>query len=96
MLTPDEHEQVRLGTYFALQSIRLAKECVHLGVGFAIDNSEPFRVLGQLPACSLFYLREMVHLSLVPGVRVVNFDQCQHGADTVKPTRLIYFGVDFS
>eukprot|EP00969_Alexandrium_andersonii_P271383 11994916-Alexandrium_andersonii.AAC.1 len=38
----------------------------------------------------------MVQLSLVPGVRVVNFDQCQHGADTVKPTRLIYFGVDFS
>eukprot|EP00969_Alexandrium_andersonii_P313753 13861931-Alexandrium_andersonii.AAC.1 len=30
------------------------------------------------------------------GVRVVNFDQCQLGAETVKPTRLIYFGVDFS
>eukprot|EP00969_Alexandrium_andersonii_P031646 1382711-Alexandrium_andersonii.AAC.1 len=38
----------------------------------------------------------MVHLSLVLGVRVVNFDQRQHGADTAKPTRLIYFGVNFS
>eukprot|EP00969_Alexandrium_andersonii_P090594 4000067-Alexandrium_andersonii.AAC.1 len=32
----------------------------------------------------------------MPGVRVVNFDQCQHGARTVKPKRLIYFGVNFS
>eukprot|EP00969_Alexandrium_andersonii_P292879 12944013-Alexandrium_andersonii.AAC.1 len=32
----------------------------------------------------------------MPGVRVVNFDQRQHGARTAKPTRLIYFGVDFS
>eukprot|EP00969_Alexandrium_andersonii_P221525 9784139-Alexandrium_andersonii.AAC.1 len=32
----------------------------------------------------------------MPGVRVVNFDQCQHGAESVKPTRLIDFGVDFS
>eukprot|EP00969_Alexandrium_andersonii_P169514 7493826-Alexandrium_andersonii.AAC.1 len=38
----------------------------------------------------------MVQLSLLPGVRVVNFDQCQHVAQSVKPTRLIYFGVDFS
>eukprot|EP00969_Alexandrium_andersonii_P223652 9877943-Alexandrium_andersonii.AAC.1 len=38
----------------------------------------------------------MVQLSLLQGVRVVNFDQCQHGADTVRPTRLIYFGVGFS
>eukprot|EP00969_Alexandrium_andersonii_P230786 10192963-Alexandrium_andersonii.AAC.1 len=30
-LTPGEHEQVRLGTYFALQSIRLAEQCVGLG-----------------------------------------------------------------
>eukprot|EP00969_Alexandrium_andersonii_P238078 10508705-Alexandrium_andersonii.AAC.1 len=37
----------------------------------------------------------MVKLSLMPGVRVINFDQCQHGAPSVKPTRLIYFGVDF-
>eukprot|EP00969_Alexandrium_andersonii_P209789 9267385-Alexandrium_andersonii.AAC.1 len=38
----------------------------------------------------------MVQLSLLQGVHVVNFDQCQHGAQTVKPTRLIFFGVDFS
>eukprot|EP00969_Alexandrium_andersonii_P031256 1363882-Alexandrium_andersonii.AAC.1 len=38
----------------------------------------------------------MAQLSLIPGVRVVNFDQCQHGADAVKPTRLIYCGADFS
>eukprot|EP00969_Alexandrium_andersonii_P158914 7021487-Alexandrium_andersonii.AAC.1 len=85
-----------MGTYFALQSIRLADACVRIGAGFAIENPEPFRVRGRLPSCSLFFLREMVHLSLVPGVRVTNFDQCQHGADTVKPTRLIYFGADFS
>eukprot|EP00969_Alexandrium_andersonii_P275813 12190869-Alexandrium_andersonii.AAC.1 len=58
-LTPGEYEQVRLGTYFALQSIRLAEQCVGLRVGFAIENPEPFRVRGRLLACSLFYLREM-------------------------------------
>eukprot|EP00969_Alexandrium_andersonii_P196772 8693224-Alexandrium_andersonii.AAC.1 len=38
----------------------------------------------------------MAQLSLLQGVRVVNFDQCQRGAHAVKPTRLIYFGVAFS
>eukprot|EP00969_Alexandrium_andersonii_P044509 1953611-Alexandrium_andersonii.AAC.1 len=32
----------------------------------------------------------------MPSVRVVHFDQCQHGAETAKPTRLIYFGLEFS
>eukprot|EP00969_Alexandrium_andersonii_P366541 15468750-Alexandrium_andersonii.AAC.1 len=30
-LSPEEFEQVRLGTYFALQSIRLADACVRIG-----------------------------------------------------------------
>eukprot|EP00969_Alexandrium_andersonii_P056653 2497754-Alexandrium_andersonii.AAC.1 len=36
----------------------------------------------------------MVQMPLLQVVRVVNFDQCQRGAHAVKPTRLIYFGVD--
>eukprot|EP00969_Alexandrium_andersonii_P211403 9336340-Alexandrium_andersonii.AAC.1 len=32
----------------------------------------------------------------MPGVHAVDFDQCQHGAESVKPTRPIYFGVDVS
>eukprot|EP00969_Alexandrium_andersonii_P152223 6731610-Alexandrium_andersonii.AAC.1 len=38
----------------------------------------------------------MAQLSLLRGVRVVNFDQRQHGAHTVKSARLIYFGLDSS
>eukprot|EP00969_Alexandrium_andersonii_P323712 14302671-Alexandrium_andersonii.AAC.1 len=42
-LSPAEFEQVRLGAYFALQSLQLATACVDLGVGFAIENPEPFK-----------------------------------------------------
>eukprot|EP00969_Alexandrium_andersonii_P062050 2734637-Alexandrium_andersonii.AAC.1 len=42
-LSPEEREQVRLGTYFALQSTQPAASCVSLAVGFAIENPKPFR-----------------------------------------------------
>eukprot|EP00969_Alexandrium_andersonii_P170253 7527961-Alexandrium_andersonii.AAC.1 len=42
-LSPAEYEQVRLGTYFALQSLQLATACVDLGVGSAIENPEPLK-----------------------------------------------------
>ena len=42
-LTPPESEQVRLGTYFALQTVKLARAAWALGVGFAIEP----RALGR-------------------------------------------------
>ena len=37
---------------------------------------------------------EFVQLLRTPGVHVVDFHQCEHGADSVKPTRVVFWGVN--
>ena len=41
-------------------------------------------------------LPEFVALANLPGVQVVNFDQCTVGAETTKPTRVLYYKVPLS
>eukprot|EP00969_Alexandrium_andersonii_P090402 3991113-Alexandrium_andersonii.AAC.1 len=45
---------------------------------------------------SLFTLPEFVRLLELPGVSKVDFDQCRFGAQTAKPTRIMYAGIDLS
>ena len=59
-------------------------------MGFAVENPEP------LAPVSLFNLPEFVELAALTGVRSVDFDQCRWGAIAVKPTRLLFWGADFS
>ena len=89
-LTYEEHTQVRTGTYFAVQTAALAQLAYERDVGFAVENPEPW---GEV---SLFALEEFARLSKLPGVLAVNFDQCEFGAITTKPTRILYFGADLA
>ena len=78
-ITPEEKEQLRLGTYFALKSIEIASLCVDLGIPFAIENPREWK-----PGASLFRLPTMVELLGRPGVKMVDFDQCMFGAESTK------------
>ena len=38
----------------------------------------------------------MISLMALPGVCFSDFDQCKFGSETVKPTRLVHFGLDMN
>ena len=90
-LTPSQQEQVRLGTFFALKTAELAGIAHREGIPFAIENPEPWE--GHI---SMFLLPEFKELASRPGVQVVNFDQCTVGAETAKPTRILYYKLPLS
>jgi len=75
-----------------LQSAKIASRCLALGVGFAIENPEPW----DRNAPSLWLLNEFVQLASDPRVEVANFDQCRWGSETKKPTRIMYFKADLT
>ena len=89
-LTPAEADQVSLGTYFALQSARIADTASACGVPWALENPEP-----RHNPVSLFLLPEFVALAKAPGVQQTDFDQCTFGAASTKPTRILGKGVSF-
>ena len=84
MSQPD-WEATQLGNYFAIQSARMASVELQRGVGFGIENPAPWP---GFP--SIFLLPEFITLSQTPGVKAVDFDQCPFGAETAKPTRVLY------
>eukprot|EP00974_Lingulodinium_polyedra_P124899 11192449-Lingulodinium_polyedra.AAC.1 len=45
---------------------------------------------------SIFRFREYFALAGLPGVTATNFDQCRWGGETLKPTRIMAWGVDLS
>ena len=62
MLTPRQVEQVRLGTYSALQSANFLREAHGRGVGFAIETPEP-----RQGVVSVFTLAELATLASLDG-----------------------------
>jgi len=90
-LTKAEHDQVRQGTYFALQSAKLAQLACQLRIPWVIENPDP---AGN--PCSLFNLPEWLRLAATPGVQHLDFHQCALGAESTKPTRLLFYLVDVS
>ena len=91
LLTPKEIIQLDQGNFFALKSAQAASLCLKSNVGFAVENPEPFS-----KSVSLFLLPEFVELASQPAVKSVDFDQCMFGAETKKPTRVLYAHADFS
>ena len=90
-LSQSDSASVQQGNYFAFKSANMAWTCIEHGVGFAIENPEPWP-----DAPSLFKLPEFVDLQSDSHVETVNFDQCMLGAETRKPTRVIFSGIDLS
>ena len=90
-LTPAEVEQVRLANYFVVQCCRVATAAHGRWIGFAIENPIPW----DDPQCaSMFHFEEFEAVLTLQGVRFVDFDQCTQGAETVKPTRVVFLGID--
>ena len=58
-------------------------------VAWLIENPEPFP--GGPP--SMFLLPQFATMAQMSGVRQLDCDQCLFGADTVKPTRFLYWGL---
>ena len=90
-LTPAEHEQVRMGTYLALKSAETATLAMQLGIPWMIENPDP-----SGNPVSLFHLPEWKSLASMPGVQHLDFHQCPLGAETSKPTRILFWNVDLS
>ena len=74
-----------------LRSIRLARIAYEAGVSGYLENPEP---MGD--HVSVFDFEGVKAFMKLPGVHVIDFDQCVHGSETPKPTRLIYWGMDLS
>ena len=91
ILSPDDLAAVQQGNYFAFKSANMAWTCLRHGIGFAIENPEPWP---EHP--SLFVLPELLELQQDPRVITANFDQCTLGAETTKPTRIVSSGLDLS
>ena len=90
-LSLQQHEQVRLGTFYALKTAEAATLAHSQGIPFAIESPELWE--GHI---SMFILPGFVALANLPGVQVVSFDQCMVGAETTKPTRVLYYKVPLS
>ena len=69
VLSQSDSAAVQQGNYFAFKSANMAWICIRHGVGFAIENPEPWR-----DAPSLFELPEFVELHADANVKTVNFD----------------------
>ena len=44
----------------------------------------------------MFYIDALAEVAALSGVSFVEFDQCMYMGETTKPTRVLFFGVDFS
>ena len=91
LITYEEAEQVKLGTYFAIKTANLLTEAHQVGVPWGLENPDP-----SGNPVSLFNLPEIMALAKLPGVKHVDFDQCMMGAPSAKPTRVLYFNMDLS
>ena len=63
-LTLQQHEQVRVGTFYALKTAEASRVAHDQGIPFAIENPEPWE--GHV---SMFLLPEFLALASLPGVQ---------------------------
>ena len=94
MLWPAEIVELQKANYMYQKVISLANKCHSRNIPWYIEQPEPWGP--EDDNATLFDFPEMILLRALPGVDVSDFDQCEKGADTVKPTRLVHFGLDMT
>ena len=94
MLWPSEIIELQKANYMYRKVISLAHKCHSLNIPWYIEQPEPWGP--EDDNATLFDFPEMSLLLALPGVDFTDFDQCEKGADTVKPTRLVHFGLDLT
>ena len=90
-LTQAESEQVRTGTFFALQSSQTAIHAIRHQVSWWLENPDP-----SGNPVSLYNLPEWQALASMPEVQHIDFHQCPMGSETAKPTRILFYRMDLS
>ena len=94
LLWPSEVKELQKANYLYHKVIQLAHRCHSANIPWYIEQPEPWGPDDD--NATLFDFPEMVLLMALPGVEFSDFDQCEKGADTVKPTRLVHFGLDMT
>ena len=84
-LTPAEKEQVRIGTLLGLRALEAAQLLHGRGAPWVVE--QPLAKEGEI---SLFNLDEWLEFRGRPGVKQRDIVQCVLGAQTSKPTTLLY------
>ena len=93
-LWPSEVKELHKANYMYQKTISLARKCHSLNIPFYIEQPEPWGA--EDDNATLFDFPEMISLMALSGVGYSDFDQCMFGAETVKPTRLVHFGLDMN
>ena len=91
LLSPRQREEVRMGSYHALQTLSLLQAAVKRGVGFALFVPRP---LPGLP--TILNLPEGHNLLHLSGVYQASPDLCMYGARDQHPVTVVYFRVKLS
>ena len=84
-LSYEHKEQVRLGNLFAARTRDACIAVVQVGGGYIMENPEPWE---GYP--SIWDLQEIKELQEKTGGSIMDIHQCPYGAETQKPTRLLY------
>ena len=93
-LISSEIQELKRANYMYHKTISLARTCCTLNIPWYIEQPEPWGP--EDDNATFFDFPETIALMALPGVKFVDFDQCEKGAETVKPTRLLYFGLDMN
>jgi hypothetical protein len=93
-LDAGEIQELKVANYMYHKTIALARTCCNLNIPWYIEQPEPWGPNDD--NATLFDFPQTIALMALPGVGVSNFDQCEFGSETVKPTRLIHFGLDMN
>ncbi|CAE8690656.1 unnamed protein product, partial [Polarella glacialis] len=90
-LSPHEWLELKQANLTVWRSAEAFHTMYHLGRAFILENPAP------LPGgVSLFRTEAMQNVARLRGVKFVEFHQCPFGAETAKPTRFLYYGLDLS
>ena len=87
-LSAQEKKQLREGNEHTNFSGDTMVTCFDSGTSFTLENPEP------LNEVSMFNMPKMKEIARRHEVKNVDLDQCVFGAETRKPTRLMYYRVD--
>ena len=84
-LSGKEKEEVRIANLCVARTAEACRLVAASGGGFLIENPRPWPGFE-----TMWLLDEMQSLQSDLGAKTVDFDQCMWGAETTKPTRVMY------
>ena len=88
-ITPGDLEKLRLDNLLAVRTGEACNIMVDLGLGFVVEQPALWGHRSK-DAATMFDLDPFVVLKK-RGAKIMVLDQCMYGAETTKPTQLLYF-----